>query len=350
MQNSCNELRATIRDVAEKSGVSISTVSRVINGHPAVSNITLKKVNDVIKRLQYSPSRLAKSLSGSGFDAVSVVYTRSAKTMSDSLYFNIIVNAIGTIAEENDFDLLMQSSESEEKDIEKTLRLIRDRLIKGVILLSSHTDNKFINILAKKNFPTAVIGKFEICGNDQNKNIIRVDTDNFNDSYNVGKYFIENGHRKIACIHAELKHYVAVDRLGGFSKALGDSNIILEDNMKANGGHTFDSAYKAALQLLCEQKDVTAVFATDDLKALALYQAARQLSIKIPDNLSVIGYNDYIFSKNITPPLTTVSVPIYDMGIVASTKLFSMIKKQEISFEDVIMPVDFKIRSSVRKI
>jgi DNA-binding LacI/PurR family transcriptional regulator len=339
--------KPTINDVAALAHVSISTVSRVLNNHPAVSRKSRERVTSVIKELNYEPSKLARSLSSNGFDAVLIVYTRSSRFAIDNPYFNIMVNAIGAVAEEAGFELILQSSADDKREVTKTLAMIADKLVKGVILLSSRVGDTLIQALAGLDIPVAVVGK--IGSKVPTANIFSVDTDNFNDSYNVCKYLLDMGHRRIGCIHAPKDHYVSLDRIRGFAKAITESGAEVEDDLFGDGGHTLDSAYDAALKLLCVRQDITAIFATDDIKALGVYQAAKQLSLSIPDDLSVIGYNDYTFSKMITPPLTTVAVPIHDLGVIAAIKLFAMIKKG-MPETDSVLPTDFKVRMSVKTI
>ncbi len=337
--------KTTIQDVAERSKVSVSTVSRVLNDHPAVSKKSRERVMRVIEEMNYQPSKLARSLSLNGFDAILIVYTRPSKFAIDNPYFNIIVSAIGAVAEANDFDLILQSSTDEKKEISKTMSMIADKLIKGIILLSSRVDDSLINALLKTNIPVAVVGKLDI--KIDHPHIFSVDTDNTRDSNSICRYLIGMGHTRIGCIHAPKNHYVSLDRVQGFCQALKSHNIAIEDDLFMDGGHTVESAYDAALRLLCERQDITAIFATDDIKALGVYQAAKRLSMSIPDDLSVVGYNDYTFSKMITPSLTTMRVPIYDLGIVSATKLFAMIKKG-LPESGCIIPTEFKIRDSVK--
>ncbi|SEO12280.1 LacI family DNA-binding transcriptional regulator [Paenibacillus sp. OV219] len=336
--------KPTIQDVAALAKVSVSTVSRVLNDHPAVSKKAREQVLEVIESLNYRPNKLARSLSSDGFDAILISYARSSKFAVDNPYFNIIVNSIGEVAEEHGYDLILQSSTNQQEEVTKTLSMIADKLIKGVILLSSRVDDILIEALGNTDIPVAVVGKY--VEKSHYDNIFSVDTDNFKDSLEACKYLIRMGHTKIGCIHAPKNHYVSLDRIEGISSALQEYDIEIDEDLFVDGGHTVESAYDAALRLLCVRQDVTAIFATDDIKALGIYQAAKQLSISIPEQLSVIGYNDYTFSKMLTPPLTSVKVPVYDLGIVSATKLFAMIKKG-LPESNCMLPTELKIRSSV---
>jgi DNA-binding LacI/PurR family transcriptional regulator len=319
-----------------------------LNNHPSVSKKARENVLGVISTLNYQPSKLARSLSA-GFDAVLVVYTRPAEQILDNPYFSIIVSAIGGVAEENEFDLIVQSSVSEEKEIRKTISMIEDKLVKGIILLSSRIDDPLIEALSLQDIPTVVIGK--VPERVTASHILSVDTDNYADCKEVGNYLISLGHSKIGCIHAPMKYYVNRERVFGIQDALNSQHITFDEAVFVDGGHTLESSYQTALKLLCtgKGKELTAVFATDDLKALGVYKAAKSLAIPIPEKLSVVGHNDYAFSQLITPQLTTVTVPVYELGIVAASKLFSYIRHERVATR-VMLTTELKKRESVKNL
>ena len=331
--------KPTIQLVAQKAGVSITTVSRVLNSHPAVLPETRAKVLSVMKELDYKPNQLARGLSTNGFDAILVIYTRT-----DNPYFSTVISAIGIVAEANNYDLILHSGDDEDKEIEKALSMISSRLIKGIILLSSRINSKFIEVVSATSIPIVVIGKYS--AQIQAPNVISVDTDNYSDCWEIGSYLVQMGHRKIGCVHAPLGHYVAVDRLAGFRDALRSHGIEAAENCFVDGGNTIDSAYMATVNLLCSHK-VTALFATDDIKALGIYKAAKSMHLEIPEELSVIGHNDFEFSSLLTPALTTVRVPIHELGLLSATKLFSMMNSESAEHSQMI-PTDMILRNSVK--
>ncbi|MCF8019360.1 MAG: LacI family transcriptional regulator [Vallitaleaceae bacterium] len=332
-----------IQLVAKKCNVSVSTVSRVLNNSPSVADKTRKKVLAVIEELNYSPSKIARGLSSNGFDAILIVYTRASRFAADNPYFSTIVNAIGEVAEKHDYDLILQSSDSEEKEIEKSLSMIKSKLIKGIVVLSSRVNSRFIEALSTCDIPTVVIGKTD--AHIDAPNIISVDTDNYTDCKSAGHYLINMGHTHIGCIHAPTDYYVSIDRINGFKQSIIEHGLLIMEEQFVDGGYTLDSAYDAAINLLCSKK-ITAIFATDDLKALGIYKAAKKLGLNIPQDISVVGHNDFEFSKLITPPLTTIRVPIYELGIIAGSKLFSMMTHHQ-KEDSQILPTEFLIRSSV---
>lgn len=339
-------MKSNIQLVAKCANVSVSTVSRVLNNHPSVSPETREKITNVMKELNYEPNKLARGLSTDGFDAILIVYTRSSKNVSDNPYFNGIITAIGTVTEDYDFDMILLTCTDEQKEIERAMTMVKSKLIKGIILLSARTNSKFIETIEQTDVPMVVIGKID--PSIKSKRIISVDTDNFLDCKEMGKYLIGMGHKSIGIIHSPKSHYVAIDRVMGFSSALSEGGISFSDEDCFDGGYSLESSYQAALKLLCTKK-YTAILTTDDMKALAVYKAAKNLGLKIPDDISIAGHNDYEYSALLSPSLTTIRVPIYELGFVGATKLLRTIKTGENSTSQ-LLPTELFLRNSVRNL
>lgn len=340
-------MKPTIQLVAKKSGVSMSTVSRVLNNHPAVLPETRTKVLSVMKELDYVPNQLARGLSSNGFNNILIIFTRSSTQASDNPYFGSIISSIGMIAEQNDYDLILHSNDNEDNEIDKALSMINSKLIKGIVLLSSRINSKFLEILAGTEIPIVVIGKYNPA--IKSKYILSVDTDNYSDCRAIGEYLIQNGHTRIGCIHAPLTHYVAVDRVQGLKDSLVSHQLEVLEDCFVDGGDTVDSAYMAALNLLCSNRGITAIFATDDIKALGVYKAARNMNLRIPEDISVAGHNDFEFSSLLTPPLTTIRVPIHELGMISASKLFSMIRLEREETSQML-PTRLQLRNSIAKL
>ncbi len=340
-------MKPTIQVVAQIAGVSMSTVSRVLNNHPAVLPETRAKVLAVMKELDYIPNQLAQGLSSNGFNNILIVFTRSSNQASDNPYFGNIISSIGSVAEQNNYDLILHSDYNEENEIKKALSMISSKLIKGIVLLSSRINGKFIEVMAGTNIPIVVIGKFN--PKIKSDHIISVDTDNYKDSYEIGDYLVKMGHTQIGCIHAPLTHYVAADRVQGFKDALSANHIEILTGCYADGGNTVESAYMAALNILCSNNYLTALFATDDIKALGVYKAAQNMGLRIPEDISVIGHNDFDFSPLLTPSLTTIRVPIHELGMISASKLFSMILHGTKETSQMLQ-TKIQYRKSVKKI
>lgn len=311
----------TIYDIARVAGVSKSTVSRVLNNQTNISPEALEKVQKAIKDLNYQPNKLARALTSSGFDAIMVISTRSTKTMAGNPFFAEVLHAITSRAEEEGFDVILQTSRSTEDDLLKCENKIRQKMIKGIIMLSSPADESFFSRLDIYEIPVVVIGKVD----GDYRHVYSVDTDNYQDSIALTDALISRGHKNIACLHAPLDYHVSVDRLAGYKESLHRHHIPLRPEWVIDSGYTNESGLVAAKALLAMKERPDAVFATDSMKLLSLYRAAVELNIRIPQQLAVVGYSNETLSFILAPAPGGVDVPAYELGIKSCDQLFKCI-------------------------
>ncbi|EGT3571574.1 LacI family transcriptional regulator [Citrobacter amalonaticus] len=311
----------TIYDIARVAGVSKSTVSRVLNKQTNISPEALEKVQRAIDELQYQPNKLARALTTSGFDAIMVISTRSTKTTAGNPFFSEVLHAITAKAEEEGFDVILQTSRSTEDDLQKCESKIKQKMIKGIIMLSSPADEAFFARLDKYDIPVVVIGKVE----GQYTHVYSVDTDNYRDSIALTDALIKSGHQNIACLHAPLDYHVSVDRVNGYKHSLAMHQLVENKNWIIDGGYTHESALDAARELLNQHPLPDAVFATDSIKILSLYRAASEKNIAIPQQLAIVGYSNEMLSFILTPPPGGIDVPTRELGERSCDLLFKHI-------------------------
>ncbi|ALB62888.1 Transcriptional regulator YcjW, LacI family,possibly involved in maltodextrin utilization pathway [Cronobacter condimenti 1330] len=316
----------TIYDIARVAKVSKSTVSRVLNNQTNISDAARERVLKAIEELQYQPNKLARALTSSGFDAIMVISTRSTKTTAGNPYFSEVLHAIMARAEETGFDVILQTSRNSEDDLQKCLTRIRQKMIKGIIMLSSPRDETFYARLDACGIPVVVIGN--VAGEYQH--ICSVDTDNYHDSIALTDTLIAKGCQRIACLHAPLDYHVSVDRLAGFRASLAAHQRVDDPALVVDGGYTQESALEAARQLLAMPEPPDAVFATDSLKLMSLYRAAAERGIIIPDALMVVGYSNETLSFLLTPPPGGIDIPTRQLGDVSSALLFARIAGESV--------------------
>ncbi|POU77200.1 LacI family transcriptional regulator [Leclercia sp. LSNIH6] len=311
----------TIYDIARVAGVSKSTVSRVLNKQTNISPEAREKVLKAIAELNYQPNKLARALTSSGFDAIMVISTRSTKTTAGNPFFSDVLHAITAKAEQEGFDVILQTSKSSEDDLLKCENKIKQKMIKGVIMLSSPANESFFSRLDTYGIPVVVIGKVE----GDFENIYSVDTDNYHDSAILTETFIKKGRRNIACLHAPLDYHVSIDRLAGYKASLEKYQIAINPEWIIDGGYTHESAIAAAIQLLSCATPPDAVFATDSMKLLSLYRAADVLNITIPEQVAVAGYSDPMLSLILTPAPDGFDIPTRELGEESCDLLFRRI-------------------------
>lgn len=333
----------TIYDIARVAGVSKSTVSRVLNKQTNISPEAREKVLKAIDELNYQPNKLARALTSSGFDAIMVISTRSTKTTAGNPFFSDVLHAITAKAEEEGFDVILQTSKSSEDDLQKCVGKIKQKMIKGIIMLSSPANESFFATLDEYGVPVVVIGKVE--GNYQN--IYSVDTDNFRDSAILTDSFIKHGRTKIACLHAPLDYHVSIDRLAGYKSSLEKHGIEINPAWVIDGGYTHESALQAASQLLSSDNPPDAVFATDSMKLLSLYRAADALNLTIPEQVAMAGYSDPMLSLILTPAPGGFDIPTRKLGEESCTLLFKCIANKPAPHK-VLVETHFTDAASLR--
>lgn len=322
----------TIYDIARVANVSKSTVSRVLNNQTNISPEARERVLKAIAELNFQPNKLARALTSSGFDAIMVISTRSTKTTAGNPFFSEVLHAITAKAEHEGFDVILQTSKNSQEDLQKCINKIKQKMIKGIIMLSSPTDESFFKELDNYAIPVVVIGKVE--GDFQH--VFSVDTDNYQDSITLTKTLINKGHRHIACLHAPLDYHVSVDRLAGFKDCLASHDIAIKQEWLVDGGYTNESALQATEKLLSGNNRPTAIFATDSLKLMSLYRIAHEKGITIPHQLSVVGYSNDMLSFLLSPPPGGIEVPTQELGTAGSALLFDKIAGKPVPARTIV--------------
>jgi DNA-binding LacI/PurR family transcriptional regulator len=333
----------TIYDIARAANVSKSTVSRVLNNQNNISEDARNRVIKAIEELNYQPSKLARALSSS-FDAIMVV-SRSAKTTSNNPFFSEILQTVAEKAEEENFDVILQTAKNSKDELEKCITKIKGKMIKGIIMLSSPANEELFKQLDVFNIPIVVIGKVK----GSYSNIFSVDTDNFHDSYELTKYLIEQGHKRIACVHSPLEYHVSMDRLNGYKACMEDHQLPVKEEWMIDGGYNVETGSLAARKLLLGSNRPSAVLATDDLKVMSIYKTASELGVSIPQDLSVVGYSNSSYIPFMTPSLTSIEIPVRKLGETGANLLFSIIRNTSEASASTIIKTEKVIRDSVLK-
>ena len=301
----------TIKDVAKKAGVSISTVSRVINDSKPVTDEVKQKVLDVIKETGYIPNPLARSL----------VTKRS--------------QLIGVIVPE--------VSDSDKEQELKSINLLRAKQVEGIVMVCWKVEEDHINYIQNCGIPATYISKTA-----RDYDIYTVSTSNKEATYDMTKYLIDKGHEEIAFIMTSKDDTVLErERLSGYEQALNESNIKLDESLIKYGGTTYEAGYESMKELLEEGIVPQAAFVTGDEAAIGAINAACDKGYKVPEDISVAGFNDVKIAKMYRPKLTTVYQPLYDMGAVAIRMVIKLINKEHLESKKIELPYKIIERESV---
>jgi len=307
--------RATIRDVASHAGVSHQTVSRVINGNPNVSVPTREKVLATISELGYVPSPMARGLISNRTHSIGIV----ADDISDQTFARWVAGA-ERAARARGYYLMIGSVEPED-DERGYLRLMLERRVEGLLLARPSVPLPVSDLepVVNAGVPVVSVGSSQMPG-------IVVDVDNRQGGYDATRHLIEHGHRTIATIIGPAEWPSTAARLEGYRKALDESGIAYDASLVVQATEWgLESGREAASQLAARGLPFTALFAHSDLIALGAMRELRLMGRKIPQDISIVGYDDLPVAAYLEPPLTTVHQPMEELGALAATLLLDQL-------------------------
>lgn len=250
-----NERKVSIHDVAKEAGVSVSTVSRVIRKYSNVTEETERKVNAAIKKLNYIPNAAASRLGSGSLENIGVVFTRSADQAFQNPFFSEVLMGIGHVLEEHGYNMQLMMYKDTRQEKEKVMAALASGMIRGVILMYTRSYDMLVQALCDSHYPFVISGRVD--GIQTNRPIYSVNTDNMNDSYLLVNHLAKLGHQKIAIINGPREYVVNMDRYNGYRRALMTNGIPYDPELEIDGGFTLNDARKAVIAKLKERKDIT---------------------------------------------------------------------------------------------
>jgi len=299
-------MKTTITDVAKQAGVSMKTVSRVLNNEPNVATQTREKVMAAAKELRYSPNLAARGLASSKSYLIALMFGSS----SPNYLANLQAGAIEA-CRENGYHLVVEAFDMTSNDISDDFERRLERLpVDGIILTAPFSDNlEIFKILERLEIDfVPVAPSYEIEG------VSCVKMDNVQAAREMTDYIIGLGHRDIGFIKGPPRHSSSGQRLKGFEQALAAHGIGVNPSWVAQGDFTFKSGVEAASKILGGDKRPSAIFASNDDMAAGVVSVAGRKGIAVPDQLTVTGFDDTPLARILWPQLTTIKQPIHDMG------------------------------------
>ncbi|OCL25780.1 LacI family transcriptional regulator [Orenia metallireducens] len=331
----------TIKDVAKSAGVSPSTVSRVINNHPRISSETKKRVEKSMKEIGYHPNIIARSLVKQKTNTLGLVMPYSTEEAFADPFYSEILRGIGSVAQNKEYSLLLITSNGMKEELEVTLKAVRSKRVDGLLILRARSNDKLLKELKKLKTPFVIVGRPE-----DEKNNFWVNNDNIESTKKLVEYLIGLGHEKIGVITGDSKYIVYKDRLEGYKRALEDNGIEYNPNyiIQTTGHHGLTTKYTK--ELLESYPKLTAIFAVDDLMAYGAILGIKELGLKVPGDVSVVGFNNNPLSQLITPSLTTVDINIFELGSTATKSLINIINKEPTEYYHEIVKTNMIIRDS----
>ncbi|WP_277586320.1 LacI family DNA-binding transcriptional regulator [Psychrobacillus antarcticus] len=331
--------KLTIKDIAREAGVSITTVSRVLNNkEEGMSQKTREKVLRVMEEVNFQPNKLARGLVTKRSNMLGLIVPNISNP-----FFPELCRGAEDEANKRNYSLIICNSDDQSQKEENYLRLLQEQQVDGILLSSKNRLSKTSkNQLQSGKIPYVLFDRGEEASNQSG-----VFLDNERGGYLAGKHLTDLNHTQIACMTGPTEIQNSQQRLLGFRRSLKEASVQLPQSFVLIGDFQMESAYRLAKEFL-QNNTVTAIFASNDLMACGIYQAAHELGIQIPDQLSIIGFDDIPLVTALIPKLTTIRQATYEMGRKAIELLINEIENK--SSEGVVFEPTLIVRESTKKL
>jgi LacI family transcriptional regulator len=328
--------KITIIDVANEAGVSVGTASRVINNDVHVAPETRERVSDVMLRLGFVPNRQARSLAGGKTDTIGVLVPDLGTS-----YIGEIMHGIDAELALNQLDLMLFTTHrTATKEANYVANMVKG-MVDGLLVVLPRNPADYTGSLTRRNFPFVLIdhqGNSDPCP--------AVGATNWQGAYDATEYLIKLGHRRIGFITGSMDLGAATERLAGYNSALRDQHIPQDPALIYEGTFFQPDGYAGTCALLDLENPPTAIFASNDAMAMGAIDAVRGRDLHIPENISIIGFDDVPQSALVRPTLTTVRQPLEEMGRIATQMLLERLKNPEQEIQRIELPTQLIIRDS----
>jgi len=338
--------RVTSQDVADLAGVSRTTVSLVLNDVEgiSISPETQQKVRGAAEKLGYIPNATAQALASRRARAIGLVMTRSPHHIASDTFLPQIIGGVLEVVKQHKLRILIESVEAEHQD-RVYLELARAKYIDGMILLTPRIDDAGLKKLEEVDVPTVLMGKLA------DSNLYSVDVDNRRAARQAVQYLLGLGHTHIACIsNARPSYSAAPDRVLGYKDALMAAGITPDEDLIQYADFDPQSGFICMQTLLRAEKKFTAVFVASDNVAMGAKAALREAGLRIPDDISIIGFDDIPWAKYSDPPLTTIRLPAQELASGACLMLLDLMQGSTPVEQHMVLDTELIVRKSCREL
>lgn len=340
------KLGITIKDLAKLANVSHTTVSRALNDSPLIHKDTKRKIKALAKEMNYIPNINAKSLVLHRSYNIGLFFS-TLKEGTSAAFLRDVVRGVNDIVKDR-YNIIVKGID----DYDHHFQAITRRAFDGIIVMSqSASDNAFIEYVMAQNIPQVVLNRrVEYSG------VSNILSDDYQGVFKMCEHMIEQGHRHIALIEGREGFQSTVERSRGYTDALRKHGLAVKPSYRVKGNYDVESGYTAMRRLLQLPEQPTAVFCSNDEMAVGAIKAVQEHGLSIPDDISIAGFDDNVFSAFLNPALTTVKRPIEQLSQEGAKKLVQLLEVQTPTTapsqkdDTVYMNTDIIIRESVRKI
>ncbi|WP_171014900.1 LacI family DNA-binding transcriptional regulator [Culicoidibacter larvae] len=328
----------TIKDIAKQANVSVTTVSLVMNNKADhISEKTKQKIFQVVEEMDYKPSQVARSLVTSKSKTIALIVPDISNP-----FFSEIAKGISDVLYQEGYNLFLSTSYDNIEQELQSITSLAEYSIDGLIISTVNTnDSQYEAVLSKLNIPLILLDRHSVL-----KRYTSIGVADKDGGYQATQYLLDKGHKQIACITGNADIRNLQERLAGYREALEQHGVAFNEKLVEHAELTIEGGYMATKNIL-EKQAVSAIFACNDLMALGVYQAALERGLKIPEHLSVVGFDDIPLSKYLNPKLTTMHQPIYQIGTAAANSILAAVIDGKTKPEDIVFDLHLVERDSV---
>lgn len=332
--------RYTIKDIAEQSGFSLSTVSLVMNNNPRISESTRQHVQQTIERLGYQPNRMARALAWRHSRTLAVLVPQLRHAFAD-VYFGEIVSGIYDKANKLGYKIMLEAARAEFVEDKEYLQLYEQKFVDGMMFIGANANHGFIAEFADGTRPFILVNNYS---KEYDLNYV---VSNYRyGAWQAMQQLVRLGHRRIGFIAGGLSEIqTSRDIFESYQEVLAHHRLEFDPKYVVDGWLTEEGGLKATEQLLRQSPDVTAVFALNDKMALGAIRKLNELGLRVPQDIAVVGFDDIPQASFAIPALTTVHQPLYEIGKLACERLVELIHGRTEPVQEVI-PISLVVRES----
>ncbi|WP_340400167.1 LacI family DNA-binding transcriptional regulator [Paenibacillus sp. FSL H8-0079] len=333
-------MKATIYDIAREAGVSIATVSQVINGKGKISEKRRAEIMEIMERLHYQPSAIAAALTGKQTYTLGLLVPDISNP-----YFAELARAVEDRSRQLGYSVVICSTDNKDERVERYLNLLQQKRVDGMMIGTGIDNAEILSPLLQQSIPVALIARHM-----PSLSVHTVTIDDILGGRLAAEHLLELGHTRVAVLSEPSKVSSSQERVHGFRETLIKAGYTLEPNQIRESAADLSSAKKEALLLLGEIDHPTGLFCCNDIQAIGALQAAKELGLRVPEDVSIIGFDNTILASVTSPPLTTVAQPIEDLGHRAVDLLIEELKDERKEPQKIVLKPELVIRDSAGRV
>ncbi|QUL54101.1 LacI family DNA-binding transcriptional regulator [Paenibacillus tritici] len=335
-------MKVTIKDIAQAAGVAKSTVSKVMNDSPKISEETKSRVREIIKQMNYTPSSIATGLARQSSNTIAILIDMSKESEFLNQFFYNIIGGVESVIGPLKYELTIANIQHDHAEGHFLHRLVLNKRVDGIIANTSVLTPDSCAELNRLQFPYISIGEIAAPG-------VWVDCDNELGGFMLTRHLLEQGYPSVAFIGGQKDEPLFLRRAAGYKRALGQAGIAVRGDWIINGRAVEEDGYQAALQLLQSAEPPGSIVCMSNFSAYGVLQAARELQLPIPSGLGIATFDEYPLSPYTTPPLTSLDMDTFQLGVSAGRLLMDKLNNKAAAVSGQLLEPELIPRLSSRR-